>query len=162
MEVVLDPDRFVIMEYVLSQTKEFRFAELYHLLKKQDPQKWKAKEVKISLEWLADMGLIRRKMVKVGPGQKWLFYQPCLDYVFPLIHIKPEGSGNCAETRVYICSGIIEKLRYKYACIRERFNRASWDMSYKSPFVIAEMEFAVPITSEEKQLLKKKIEELDR
>lgn len=75
--------------------------------------------------------------------------------------IKPEGSGNRAENRVYICRGIIEKLRYKYACIMERYNRVFWEPSYKSPFVIAEMEFVIPMTPEEKQLLKKKIEELD-
>lgn len=160
MEVELDPDRYDIMAYISGQKKEFRFAELYHLLKKHDPQKWEAKEVKISLEWLADMGLIKRKTVKVNPGQAWLFYQPCFDHDFLYNRIKPEGSGSCAETRVYICRGIIEKLRYKYACIMERYNRAAWDLSYKSPFVIAEMEFVIPLTPEEKQLLKKKIEEL--
>lgn len=101
MEVVLDPDRYDIMVYISSQTKEFRLAELYYLLKKQDPQKWETKEVKISLEWLADMGLIKRKTVKVNPGQAWLFYQPCFDHAFLHSRIKPDGSGNCAETRVY-------------------------------------------------------------
>ncbi len=108
------------------------------------------------------MGLVRRKKVKVKPGQTWLFYQPCFDRSFLLSRIKPEGGGNCTEARVYICRGIIEKLRYKYACIKERLNLASWNPPYNSPFVIAEMEFVVPMTLEEKQLLKKKIEELDK
>ena len=34
MEVVLDSDRYVIMEYVSQQAEEFRFAEMYYLLKK--------------------------------------------------------------------------------------------------------------------------------
>ena len=57
VEIMLSTDRYIIMEYVSRQVKEFRLAEMYDLLKKQDSQKWKAKEVKISLEWLADMGL---------------------------------------------------------------------------------------------------------
>ena len=162
MEVALNSDRYVIMEYISSQTKEFRLAELYYLLKKQDPQKWKAKEVKISLEWLADMGLVRRKMVKVKRGQTWLFYQSRFDYSFLLSRLKQESGGHCMEDRVYVCRGNIEKLRYKYACIMERLNRALWNWPYNSPFVIAEMAFAVPMTPEEKQLLKKKIEELDK
>ncbi len=161
MEVALDPDRYEIMTCIAGRTEEFRLAELYYLLKKQNPQKWKAKEVKISLEWLADMGLIKRKTVKASPGQAWLFYQPCFDHAFLHSRIKPEGSGNRAETRVYICRGIIEKLQYKYACIMERYHRVSWEPSYSSPFVIAEMEYVIPMTPEEKQLLKKKIEELD-
>ena len=161
MEVMLSADRYIIMENVSRQTNEFRFAEMYNLLKKIDLGRWKAKEVKITLEWLADMGLIKRKTVKASPGQAWLFYQPCFDHAFLHSRIKPEGSGNRAETRVYICRGIIEKLRYKYACIMERYNRVLWELSYKSPFVIAEMEFVIPMTPEEKQLLKKKIEELD-
>lgn len=162
VEIMLSTDRYIIMEYVSRQVKEFRLAEMYDLLKKQDSQKWKAKEVKISLEWLADMGLIKRKTVKVKPGQAWLFYQPCFDHDYLLSRIKPEDRGNCTETRVYICRGIIEKLRYKYACIMERYTRATWDLSYKSPFIIAEMEFVTPMTPEEKKLLRKKIEELDK
>ena len=50
MEVELEPDRYEIMTYIAGRTDEFRLAELYYLLKKQEPQKWKAKEVKISLE----------------------------------------------------------------------------------------------------------------
>lgn len=152
-EVILSADRYIIMENVSRQTNEFRFAEMYYLLKKINPRKWQAKEVKITLEWLADMGLIRRKTVKVKPGQKWLFYQPCMDYIFLKSRIKSGGGENCAETRVYICEGIIEKLRYKYACIMERYNRAIWNLPYKSPFVIAEMGFAIPMTPKEKQLL---------
>lgn len=162
MEVLLDSDRYVIMEYVSQQAEEFRFTEMYYLLKKQDSPKWKAKEVKISLEWLADMGLIKRKTVKVKPGQTWLYYQPCFNYAFLSGRIKPEGEGTRTEAMSYICRGIIEKLRYKYACIMERYNRASWNLSYKSPFVIAEMEFVIPMTPKEKQLLKKKIEKLDK
>lgn len=82
MEVALDPDRYEIMIYIAGRTEEFRLAELYYLLKKQDPQKWKAKEVKISLEWLADMGLIKRKTVKASPGQAWLFTSHVLTMLF--------------------------------------------------------------------------------
>lgn len=98
MEAALDPDRYEIMTYIAGRMEEFRLAELYDLLKKQDPQ-------------------------------KWLFYQPCFDHVFLHSRIKPEGSGNRAENRVYICRGIIEKLRYKYACIMERYNRFFWEPS---------------------------------
>ncbi len=162
MEVVLGAERYMIMECVSRQTKEFRFAEMYYLLKKIDSGRWQARDVKITLEWLADMGLVSRKKVKVKPGQTWLFYQPCFDHGFLLSRINPESGGSCTEARVYICRGTIEKLRYKYACIKERFNLASWNLPYKSPFVIAEKEFAVPMTLEEKKLLKKKIEELDK
>lgn len=162
MEVVLDSDRYVIMEYVSQQAEEFRFAEMYYLLKKQDSPKWEAKEVKISLEWLADMGLIKRKTVKVKLGQTWLYYQPCFDYAFLSGRIKPKGGRTRTEARSYICRGMIEELRYKYACIMERFNRALWNLSYKSPFVITEMEFVISMTPEGKRLLKKKIEELDK
>lgn len=46
MEVVLDSDRYVIMEYVSQQAEEFRSAEMYYLLKKQDSPKWEAEEIK--------------------------------------------------------------------------------------------------------------------
>ena len=145
------------MECVSRQTKEFRFAEIYYLLKKLDPERWQAEEVKITLEWLADMGLVRRKIVKTR-----LFYQSCFDYSFLLSRIKQKGSIHCAEPSVYICKGIFEKIRYKYASIKERFNRASSKLLYKSPFIIAEIDFAVPMTLEEKQILKGKIEGLDK
>lgn len=161
-EVMLNENRYIIMECVSKQTKEFRFAEMYYLLKKIDAGRWQAEDVKITLEWLADMGLVRRKMVKVKPGQTWLFYQSRFNYGFLLGRLKQEGGGHCMGDRVYICRGNIEKLRYKYACIKERLNQISWNWPYNSPFIIAEMEFAVPMTPEEKQLLKKKIEELDK
>jgi len=161
MEVVLGADRYMIMEWVSRQEKQFRFAELYYLLKKAGLVRWQARDVKITLEWLADMGLVRRKKVKEKPGQRLLFYQPCFDHDFLPGRIKPEDGGNCMEAGVYICRGTIEILRYKYACIKEKYNRAFWSLPNKSPFVIAEMEFAVPMTPEEKQLLKKKIEDLD-
>lgn len=99
-EVILSVDRYIIMECVSQQTKEFRFAEMYYLLKKNDSERWQAKNVKITLEWLADMGLVRRKMVKVKPGQTWLFYQSRFDYGFLLSRLKREGGGYCMEDKV--------------------------------------------------------------
>ncbi len=161
-EVALSADRQIIMECVSQQKKEFRFAEIYFLLKKNDSERWQAKDVKIALEWLADMGLVRRKIVKAMLGQKWLFYQSRFDHGFLLSHLKQERCGHCMEDRIYICRVKFEILRYKYACIKERLNRALWNWPYSSPFVIAEIGFARPMTLEEKQLLKKKIEELDK
>ncbi len=161
MEVKISADRYTIMQGVSRQKKEFRFAEMYYLLKGIDAARWQAKEVKLSLEWLADMGLIKRKIVKEKPGQSWLFYQPCFDDAFLHSRIRLKISGKRSETRVYICKGMIEKLRYKYACMRERHNRASWDLPYNSPCVIAEMDASVLMTPEEKQILLKKMEELD-
>lgn len=37
MEVMISCDRYMIMEYVSRQTKKFRFAEMYFLLKKISP-----------------------------------------------------------------------------------------------------------------------------
>ncbi len=39
-EVVLGADRYMIMECVSRQAKEFRFAEMYYLLKKFDSGRW--------------------------------------------------------------------------------------------------------------------------
>lgn len=45
---------------------------------------------------------------------------------------------------------------------KEMINRITIHPSYKSPFVIAEIESAVPISQRERERLKKKIAELDQ
>lgn len=63
MEITLSLDRYTIMEHVSKQASEFRMADMYHFLKKLESEKWQAKDVKITLEWLADMGLAKRKLL---------------------------------------------------------------------------------------------------
>lgn len=129
-EVALSLDKYLIMECVSQQADAFRFAELYHMLKRMDPDRWRACDVKIMLEWLADMDLIKRKRVKVRSGQTWLFYQPGFDESFLHSRIKYGKDGNGLESRVYLCQGMLEILRYRYASIKERLNRASRKLFY--------------------------------
>ena len=93
MEITLSLDRYTIMEHVSAQASEFipvskmicqqitaivkveanhlankyareyRMADMYYLLKELEPEKWQAKDVKVTLEWLADMGLVKRKEI---------------------------------------------------------------------------------------------------
>lgn len=161
MEVMISCDRYMIMEYVSRQTKKFRLAEMYFLLKKISPGTCNAEYVKLTLEWLADMGLVKKIMIKVKPGQKWLYYQACYDYEFLQSRIKNSSERQCAEPVTYVCCGLPEKVRCRCAEIKEKINHATIHPSYKSPFVIAEIEFAVSISQGERERLKKKIAELD-
>lgn len=161
MEVMISCDRYMIMAYVSRQTKKFRFAEMYFLLKKISPGTYNAEYVKLTLEWLADMGLVKKIMIKVKPGQKWLYYQACYDYEFLQSRIKNSSERQSAEQIKYVCRGLLEKFRCRYAKVKEKINRVTIHPSYKSPFVIAEIEFAVPISQRERERLKKKIAELD-
>lgn len=107
------------------------------------------------------MGLVKKIMIKVKPGQKWLYYQACYDYEFLQNRIKDSSKKPCAEPVTYVCCGLPEKVRCRCAEIKEKINHATIHPSYKSPFVIAEIEFAVPISQGERERLKKKIAELD-
>lgn len=120
MEVMISCDRYMIMEYVSRQTKKFRLAEMYFLLKKISPGTCNAEYVKLTLEWLADMGLVKKIMIKVKPGQKWLYYQACYDYEFLQSRIKNSSERQCAEQIKYVCCGLMEKFRCRYAEIKEK------------------------------------------
>ena len=162
MEIMITPERYKVMKYVSQQKQAFRLAEMYYLMKRIDSEKWQAGELKIILEWLADMGLIKRKFVKAGRGQSWLYYQSCFDTMFLLERTKNESEIHCIKSISYLCCGVMEKLRYQYACIKEKINRASEHLSNNCPFMIAETDFAIPITPEQKSNIKKKIEQLKR
>ena len=73
MEIILSLDKYTIMEQVSKQASAFRMADMYHLLKKLEPEKWQAKDVKITLEWLADMGLAKRKLLNGGIDKNCCF-----------------------------------------------------------------------------------------
>ena len=81
MDIILNQDRYTVMEYVARQTEKFRFAEIYHLIKKFVPGT-DVEELKITMEWLADMGLVKRIFVKISPWQEWLYYKSHYDHVF--------------------------------------------------------------------------------
>ncbi len=117
MEITISRDRYAIMEYVSKQPGEFRMAEMYHLLRDLEPEKWQARDVKITLEWLADMGLVKRKLVKAGPGQKWLYYQACFDPEF--LRSRTEILSD-QEIVKYECRGFAEKIRYLNAQKNEK------------------------------------------
>ena len=120
MEIILSLDRYTIMEQVSQQASEFRMADMYFLLKRLEPERWRAIEVKITLEWLADMGLVKRKLVKAGRGQKWLFYQACYDYEFLLNRAELFCDMQAVK---YKCQGNTERIRYLFAQINEKAYR---------------------------------------
>lgn len=120
MEITLSLDRYTIMEHVSQQAGEFRMAEMYFLLKGMEPERWQAVEVKITLEWLADMGLVKRKLVKAGHGQKWLFYQACYDYEF--LFSRTELFCDMKIVK-YKCRGNVERIRCLLAQINEKAYR---------------------------------------
>lgn len=51
--------------------------------------------------------------------------------------------------------------KFRFAEIKEKINHATMHPSYKTAFVIAEIEFIAPINQGERERLKKKIAELD-
>lgn len=119
MEITLSLDRYTIMEHVSKQANEFRMADMYHLLKKLEPEKWQAKDVKITLEWLADMGLAKRKLLNGEYRQKLLFYQACYDYEFLLSRTEPLCDMEIVK---YKCYSFAEKIRYFHAQINEKIS----------------------------------------
>lgn len=133
MEIELSLDRYTIMKHVSQQAGKFRMAEMYHLLKGLEPDRCRPVEVKITLEWLADMGLVKREMVKAGHGQRWLFYRARYDYEFLLSRTKPDGEMDIVK---YKCQGKAERLRYLFAQINEKAYRKQELMSYKYLFAI--------------------------
>ena len=120
MEITLSLDRYTIMEQVSQQASEFRMADIYFLLKRLEPERWRAIEVKITLEWLADMGLVKRKLVKAGRGQNWLFYQACYDSEF--LFSRAELLYDMQAVK-YTCQGNAERIRYLFAQINEKAYR---------------------------------------
>lgn len=119
MEITLSLDRYTIMEQVSKQASEFRMADMYHLLKKLEPEKWQAKDVKITLEWLADMGLAKRKLLNGRHRQKLLFYQTCYDYEFLLSRTEQLCDMEIVK---YKCYSLVEKIRYLHAQINEKIS----------------------------------------
>lgn len=160
MEIMLSQDRYTVMEYVSQQTEKFRFAELYYLLKKLDPDT-NAEDVKITLEWLVDMDLVKRIFVKVSHGQKWLYYRPRYDYGFLLSRIRLDSESQYAGAVKYRCYGLAEEIRYQYAGIKEKINHINVYPPYNFPFVMAETEYVVPMSQKQRELLRKKIDELE-
>lgn len=119
MEITLSLGRYTIMEHVSKQANEFRMADIYHLLKMLEPEKWQAKDVKITLEWLADMGLVKRKLLNGEYRQKFLFYQACYDYEFLLSRTEQLSDMEIVK---YKCYSFVEKIRYLYAKINEKIS----------------------------------------
>lgn len=119
MEITLSLDRYTIMEHVSAQDSDFRMADMYYLLKELEPEKWQAKDVKVTLEWLADMGLAKRKLVKASHRQKYLFYQACYDYEFLLSRTELLCDMEAVK---YKCYGFAEKIRYLHAQINEKIS----------------------------------------
>lgn len=98
-------------------TGDFRMADIYFLFKGREAERWRAIEVKMILEWLTDTGLAKRKLVKAGRGQKWLFYRACYAYEFLLGRTELFCDIQAVK---YKCQGHAVGIRYLFVQINEK------------------------------------------